>query len=389
MNKINYYKARRDTDINNGKINQKIQNTFLCTSKTIGLSTFILHNKKLKNNLLKEEEKNNFLNLTNIINKTKNKLFCIKEKNNNKLKYIRDKNISLFKNSKNLFGKDISHKKKNYNNSKSILRMKNNNKNIRNIYISKKNIILNNFQKSKINNSNNKYNANFSEKKKINIYNNKFQILNKGFSFNYIHHQKKTDLEKFYKKYNNKKNNNNSYHIKIKNDLRKKIIIKKLEKKERSRNYNLKKDLFNIRSFIAAKKGKRDPKKIHNQNNDINAIKKNILLKYQTISKANEFKENESKFLNYELANSDSLSTLTNFLNNNNINFNNQEIIENESPIEEIERKANEIYNSGFKKKNISYIRFLSKDLDLNNEIEELKDGEEIQNILTLSIKLL
>ena len=37
----------------------------------------------------------------------------------------------------------------------------------------------------------------------------------------------------------------------------------------------------------------------------------------------------------------------------------------------------------------MSYIRFLSKDLDLNNEIEELKDGERIQNILTLSVKLL
>ena len=117
------------------------------------------------------------------------------------------------------------------------------------------------------------------------------------------------------------KNNKNSNKLKIKNGLRKKIIINKMEKKEKTRNFNLKKNLFNTRTFIVSKKEKRAPKKIQKQSDRI-IIKKNILLKMLTNSKTNEFKENESKFLNYELANSDTESTLTNFLYNNNININ-------------------------------------------------------------------
>ena len=388
MSKIYYCKTRKDTDINIGKINPNINNKYYSNSKIIGHSPFHRHEAKTKDSSSIEEEKKKFLNLRNIINI-----------NNNKVNNIKDKTISLFKNRKNLLGKYISYEKINYKNinSKSIFRMKNKN----NQYISNKNIILNNIKKSKIFNSNNKYNADFSPKKKIDAYNNKSQIINKGFPIifekgnalnyyysNYIHNQKITDSEKYYKRNNNMKNNKNSNKLKIKNGLRKKIIINKMEKKEKTRNFNLKKNLFNTRTFIVSKKEKRAPKKIQKQSDRI-IIKKNILLKMLTNSKTNEFKENESKFLNYELANSDTESTLTNFLYNNNININNQEIIENESPIEDIERKANEIYNSGFRKKNMSYIRFLSKDLDLNNEIEELKDGERIQNILTLSVKLL
>ena len=141
---------------------------------------------------------------------------------------------------------------------------------------------------------------------------------------------------------------------------------------------------------------KKTPNEGLSPSNNINLIKEKLLLKFKSNLYEEETPEYESKFLNFELGFSDKVSTENiNYLDDNLIN--NKDVTNNEceKPVEEIEKIANEIYNSEYKNKRISYINhrkdkkkssYISKDIGLNNDIEELKDGEEIQNVLSLNV---
>ena len=121
----------------------------------------------------------------------------------------------------------------------------------------------------------------------------------------------------------------------------------------------------------------------------------NFLLNYTIESNGKDTQEYESKFLNYELGESDKLSTLNYTSEYNNLK---DENIKNEyeKPVEEIEEIANQILNnSNYINKRISLLNNrlnnlnnrMSKEIKIfNDDIEELKKGEGIQKVLTLCI---
>lgn len=125
-----------------------------------------------------------------------------------------------------------------------------------------------------------------------------------------------------------------------------------------------------------------------------------ILLKEFQLNLTTEVNENdntqefESKFLNYELGVSDKVSTIYDILDES---IKEKEIIkkECEKSIEEIEKIAKERYCSNIKKKSNKSKKFVNLkkknvlsnlNFNLNNDIDELKDGEEIHDILTFNI---
>ena len=151
-------------------------------------------------------------------------------------------------------------------------------------------------------------------------------------------------------------------------------------------NMNNSSKLTNISSYVTSERNnnsKIGQNKILNKNNDINLMKEIFLLKLKSVVNEKDTQEYESHFLNYELGFSDKVSTINNNYLNDKI-YNNKDIIGNEceKPAEEIEKIANEIYNSEYRNRRISYLN----NLDLNNNIEELKNGEGIQNILSLIV---
>ena len=180
------------------------------------------------------------------------------------------------------------------------------------------------------------------------------------------------------------------------------IYSDKKQKTQKRKINNTRKDnsskLTNISSSDKNEISKKSPIGIPRKSYDLineNFLKKDTFLERQEILKmTSEINENdtqdyESKFLNYELGISDKVSTI----NNLDETIKKKEIIKNEceKPVEEIEKKAKEIYNSENKFKgkagekitnNNNYLSYIN----LNNDTEELKEGEEIQNIFTLYV---
>ena len=174
------------------------------------------------------------------------------------------------------------------------------------------------------------------------------------------------------------------------------------EKGQKKKINNTKKDnsskLTNISSSDKNEISKKSPIDIPKKSYDLkneNFFKKSTFLERQvTLKMTSEIYENdtqdyESKFLNYELGISDKVSTI----NNLDETIKKKEVIKNEceKPVEEIEKKAKEIYNSEYKyKEKKSEKKIINNNslshINLNNDIEEFKEGEEIQNIFTLYV---
>ena len=123
-------------------------------------------------------------------------------------------------------------------------------------------------------------------------------------------------------------------------------------------------------------------------------IKNRFILNHTIEINEKETNEYESKFINYELGLSDKTrSSLNITLDNNKKNKDNIKK-EYEKPFEELEKIANEkIINSNhrkrnFKKKIISNNnQKINRNISIyNDDIEELKNGEEIQKVLDLFI---
>ena len=231
----------------------------------------------------------------------------------------------------------------------------------------------------------------------------------------------KTDV--IYKcKYKEKKLNNNKYKLNISSKLKppKKLAInipnislvelsnKNKENKNKEKDVEVDKNINNnnsskptiFSSYPASEEKLKSiiisDNEILNQNKDKKKAAKNLLIKDKSLlnleSELNEeeTQEFESKFINYELGLSDRKSNLNYNLEFNNQNNQNNENIWNEyeKTAEEIQKKAELIINkSNFMNKKISYFKNnnkyirLCKDLLINDDIEELKEGEEIQNV--------
>ena len=271
-------------------------------------------------------------------------------------------------------------------------------KNINYIY-SNNNQIINNFYKKK---TQSKF-----------LYNNKNSNIFMGIGTS-IH--KKTN-NKNDKKNMNKRNNIYGDNLKDETYAKKQIfntqsiayIIKGKDKSKiiQEINKNNSSKLTTISSYVTNDKNEFLPKSsFKDSNKNINMKKmdflnkNSILLKEFPLNLTAEVIENdttqeyESKFLNYELGVSDKVSTIYDILDEN---IKEKEIIkkECEKSVEEIEKIAKEIYNSNIKRKskkskkivNLKKNKILNNfNFNLNSDIDELKDGEEINDILTFNI---
>ena len=408
------------------KFPNKRQNALFFTPPNMGHSSFI-QTEKIQNTFYSGKEKYKFSNITNNISQKKHK--------NIKLKGVKKQNISLtFANINKLLNKEISHRNNNNKNFGSKIKIKSKyiskiKENINSINAPKKNNIFNNYPKEKKINSNNNCKC-FSGNKKADQDKNVFKTVNTSFiytdyrqKYNSLLHKDlscnnhliKNNLSKKNKnkKLNNTRNNNNIYKLNNEINISKNFKINRkneiLDREEKNNNQiskniainmnmNNSTKLTNISSYVTSEKNinsKKTPNDGLSPSNNINLLKEKLLLKFKSNLNEEETQEYESKFLNFELGISDKVSTDNNYYLDENPtikkDMNNNEC---EKPVEEIEKIANEIYNSEYKNKRISYINlrkdkkniYISKDIGLNNDIEELKDGEEIQNVLSLNV---
>ena len=338
---------------------------------------------------------------------------------NNKDLYFSSKRTNIFEdgivNSIKKKFSQMKYKRKNNNYSKSFLYTEKNNLISFNFYQTNKNIdekeISNNLGKkyiySKI--EKNKNNRNYDDQLKINI-----NKINEIF-------EKKSKIIKKQNRNKNELNNNNTLEanknkkMNMNNNTNTKNSISyNLKNKEQQNNNNINNNNNNIQltksinnnisnkptvfsSYkTSEKKGKSiivsDKDTLNKINNDKNSIKKFFLKENMILNLGSEFneietQEFESKFLNYELGVSDK-SNLNYNLDSNNHRQNIQNINnEYEKSIEEIEKLAEQILNkSNYKDKNAYFNDILinykkSKEFSIASDIEELKDGEKIQNV--------
>ena len=263
--------------------------------------------------------------------------------------------------------------------------------------------------------NNNQINTNFYKKnvKNKSIYNDKNSNTFNGFRSSIL---KKTNYKNNNKRMS-KRNNICSDNLKNETCTKNAIfntqsisyIIKGKDKPKiiQEINKNNSSKLTTISSYITNDKNEFIPKSpVKDSNKNINLKKmdflsKNpILLKEFQLNLTAEVNENdntqefESKFLNYELGVSDKVSTIYDILDES---IKEKEIIkkECEKSIEEIEKIAKERYCSNIKKKSNKSKKFVNLkkknvlsnlNFNLNNDIDELKDGEEIHDILTFNI---
>ena len=427
--KINNCKRKnfiKETSKNN---NKRLSVIFL-KSQDLYISS-IINKEKIKSINIDGKEKRKTKNITiNAINseiKQNIKTHCMKKQNISLCSYIKNKyNTSKKKNNiENIYTSLSIIKKKYIDEIKENINLMNfSERNKPKILDKKINSYQNSIKKRRIYNSNilfqtiNKSLIHTNCKSKYNnIYFNCF--LNDKCSNN-INQSLKTNINYNSKNNSNKKINTNRRNKKLSNItissdvfLAKKLIFSNhninSEKKEKGQkikinklSVNTKKDnsskLTNISSSDKNEISKKSPidipKKSYVLKNE-NFLKKNTFLERQaTLKMTSEIYENdiqdyESKFLNYELGISDKVSTI-NYLDET---IKKKEVIKNEceKPVEEIEQKAKEIYNSEYKYKykgksnenNIISNNSLNH-INLNNDIEEFKEGEEIHNIFTL-----
>lgn len=408
------------------KNNNKRQNVLFLKSQDLYISS-IINKEKLKSINFDGKEKRKTKNITTSgINS--------KLKQNIKSNCMKKQNISLCSNIKSKY--NTSKKKNNIDNNYTSVSL------IKKIYIDeiKENINLMNISEKnkKPTILAKKINSYHNSIKKGKVYNNNilFQTINKSlihtnlksqynniYSNSFLNDKLSNNINQSIKisiNYNSKNNSNRKINTsrrnkKISNIIKSDIFLaKKLifsnhnmnsaakEKGQKKKINNTKKDnsskLTNISSSDKNEISKKSPVDIPKKSYDLkneNFLKKSTFLERQVALKMtseiyeNDTQDYESKFLNYELGISDKVSTI----NNLDETIKKKEAIKNEceKPVEEIEKKAKEIYNSEYKyKEKKSEKKIINNSslnhINLNNDIEEFKEGEEIQNIFTLYI---
>jgi hypothetical protein len=309
--------------------------------------------------------------------------------------------------------------------------------NINSINIPKKNIIFKSLNSKDKNFSiKNNFNDDISKPKNISfIYTNTNQMINNFYKKNVkskcFYNNKNSNtysgirstIHKKANKKSNKENLNKRNNI-CRDDLKNEAYTKKpifntqsiayiIKGKDRSKiiqeiNKNNSSKLTTISSYVTNDKNEllsksqvKDSNKKINIKKKLDFLSKNPILQkeiplYLTteVNENDNTQEFESKFLNYELGVSDKVSTIYDILDES---IKEKEIIkkECEKSVEEIEKIAKEIYSSNIKKKpskskkivNLKKKKLLNNlNFNLNSDIDELKDGEEIHDILTFKI---
>ena len=349
---------------------------------------FNKNNKKIKiiKNINLSENKRNNKTSHNIIKKNKSQFY-------NKHKFIisqNKKSFTIFLEKKQQ-QKALSSKKFSINNNKNIIVNKNNNEKKTKRVIcntkSVKNIFHN--QLSNINNYCNKMNA------KENKINNKIKTikLNK-ISKNKILKNKNIEIPTT----NNNNNNNNLSNTKPTNfssfiNSEKNGLSWGMISTKQIEEFNLNNNKNTI--ITESEVNKLQNKKFSNFLEHMKFLYINsVNPKYKQDS--NKMNENESKFLNYDLGQTNGLSLMLDSILHSNINItlsnidkNNKEIyankenknsVECEKTVGELEKIANQMFeNSNL----IGNDNGSNEDLD----IEEFKEGEDIQKILSMAIK--
>ena len=409
-NKIFYKNIQEDSLKRPSKFLKKKEKSFFFTPHISDYS-LLIQNEGTKRLLNKEKPKTE-KNLSNLKNYEQIRLQKINPKKKNK------SNISLIsKNKTYLFNNSISNKRgfkiQNYNTNLKSKNFKHDKiKSFNSTSIIKNPFIDNdknnkNGNKIKLNNKNTT--KPFIQKKKINkvFCKNilKIQIPKKNVSKFDLSKNNKNNIEnKNNISFNRNNNKNNNITYNTEKDLSKIIKINEkfesLYKKENNNkcisnqikinvNMNNSSKLTNISSYVSNLNSKKKTMEFLNKKkDDINKLKNIFLLKLKIDSNESETAEYESQFLNYDLALSNEKTISKNNNLDKNILFSNKEksVNEYEKSVEELEKLANEICNSQYKKKRRSYIYRIKQNVDINDNTEELKEGEEIKNILSLNI---
>ena len=411
-NKIIYKNIQEDLLKRTSKIIKSKEKSFFFSPQISGIS-LISQNEGTKKLLNKEKPKKE-KKISNITNIDQIRLERIISKNKNK------SNFSLSTSSKNrLFNNELSNKKSfiihnfNTNLKNKTIKYNKNNNSTNSKSITKKLFTLDkdksiNKKGKKIKFKNNNNNP-FSEKLKTNnkiIYNSilKNEIGKKNESKFDLEKNNKNNFESYNNTFNINKNKINYNKLNTEYDISKIIKINEqvesLYRKEKNNNsssnqikintnMNNSSKLTNISSHASNLNSKKMQIGLSKKTNyDINKLKKIFLLKFKIDSNESETQEYESKFLNYDLGLSDEITTSNNnYLDEKQLfSIKEKNVEEYEKPVEEIEKLANEIYNSQYKTKKMSYIYNLMQNIDINDNTEELKEGEKIKTILSLNV---
>ena len=434
-NKINIkFITDKKLNYNNTHINSDLKRN-LTHKKLFGIKR-IIQNSAHKNT---KETKTIFNKIkSKKIFENNSKLICKKK---NTKKHCENKNITNHKvnteSTLNLFNRD---KFKLY--TKSNLSILQNITNIINIPNTNNNFVLkknNNDIKSKISNKNQLKSDKIINKQKSNIKftitknnnyicNNKFSNKNNFFK-NHINYNsdaniltdklKKKDKLLYIDHYKNNRNiyiNNNKININEKtknknnNVLNKEkiiqakkgineVIIKVSNSTLKANNNSANTKPTNISSFIISEKNNElninkiieNPFKRSNFKEHMKFINLNTNQKKQfLLDNYSKTKESESKFLNYDLGQTNGLSIMgdsliCSFNNSYNKNYDKKgkQIVEIEHSLEYMERIANEVLGS---RKNLKKIKESYCELIDNKSIDEMKEGEDIHRIINLPI---
>lgn len=392
------------------KINKNTNNSVLSNKK----SFFNINPVNFsKNNIFQE-----FLDRNNLFKKMKIQKNNVDIKNPLKNQFYPEENTIKLQQRKKIF---IKCKNKLNNYSKSFLYSINYNRKEdsrtykRNKIIERSNIVN---STKKNNNIKNKKNLADYSLKNVLSKNNSMQINNiikKHNKKNDIIRNKISNIHKFKTYISNLQNKSilnadNSYTF---SKINKKLKENKMDMKKKMRlnryryiNNNISSKPTNFSSIITSEKNARSSKKSKKDIVDPknkNENKRKFLFEFlinPELESNNTTQEYESKFLNYELGIPDEFSSLNNIDKKKNENKENKERNENEKieyekPVEEMEKIAYQIiHNSNYKYKKISFFNHESlntknrknKDNIINNDINEFKDGEQIQNVLTLFV---
>jgi len=407
LNKTNYL-IKNERKFENNSISIDFKKNSAVTKQLTNINNYLDKSQEAKTILYKDKGKNIF--------QKNSKLICNKNNRNKKYKFINkfdnESTINILNTNKLLKNFNKPSLQRNHRTKFKLLNLNTNfsSKIVKNKKWLKENIVYPDKKNStNFNNNNNSIKDNKIYNSDVNILTNKIENKNKlksNKNFDNSIHKKVQSLNIN----NSQKNKENNQRIVQKTKKSTEDIIKKFNCTIIANNKSANTKPTNISSFVIS------DKKIEQNNNDTNnnlkIMKKNTNLKEHMkfidlnmneikilfLDNHNKTKESDSKFLNYELGQTNGLSitdsifySLENSLKDEK---DNNKILECEHSKEYMENLANKILNSN---KNLEHVHKKEKNkdsycdlIDDNNlsSLNEFKNGENIQRIINFQINL-
>ena len=407
LNKTNYL-IKNERKFENNSISIDFKKNSAVTKQLTNINNYLDKSQEAKTILYKDKGKNIF--------QKNSKLICNKSNRNKKYKFINkfdnESTINILNTNKLLKNFNKPSLQRNHRTKFKLLNLNTNfsSKIVKNKKWLKENIVYPDKKNStNFNNNNNSIKDNKIYNSDVNILTNKIENKNKlksNKNFDNSIHKKVQSLNIN----NSKKSKENNQRIVQKTKKSTEDIIKKFNCTIIANNKSANTKPTNISSFVIS------DKKIEQNNNDTNnnlkIMKKNTNLKEHMkfidlnmneikilfLDNHNKTKESDSKFLNYELGQTNGLSitdsifySLENSLKDEK---DNNKILECEHSKEYMENLANKILNSN---KNLEHVHKKEKNkdsycdlIDDNNlsSLNEFKNGENIQRIINFQINL-